>query len=74
MTKPENESFEKYAKRCLTSTRNTLLPYEDEGTCVSCGQTKWNKKTNFQKYNEKKTLSVDWNMLGKIFVYKYQRK
>ena len=31
------ESIKKYAKHCGNSNRNTLLPYEYEWTCISCG-------------------------------------
>ena len=33
----EDEIIEKYAKNCGNCQRNTLLPYEYEFTCVSCG-------------------------------------
>ena len=33
----EDQIFEKSAKQCGYCKRNTLLPYEYEFTCVSCG-------------------------------------
>ena len=33
----EDEIIEKYAKQCLHCSRITLLPYEYEWTCFSCG-------------------------------------
>ena len=37
MTITEAEIIEKYAEQCLHCMRNTLLPYEDEMICISCG-------------------------------------
>ena len=33
----EDEKNKEYAKHCGHYSRNTLLPYEDERNCVSCG-------------------------------------
>ena len=33
----ENEIIENYAEHCRHCNRNTLLPYEYELTCFSCG-------------------------------------
>ena len=33
----EDEILQKYAKNCGLCKRNTLLPYEYEITCLSCG-------------------------------------
>ena len=33
----EDEIFEKYAKHCCHCSRNTLLPYQYDWTCISCG-------------------------------------
>ena len=33
----EDEIIHKHAKRCGHCLRNSLLPYEHEWTCVSCG-------------------------------------
>ena len=33
----ENEIKQKYAKQCGRCGQNTLLPYEHDWTCVSCG-------------------------------------
>ena len=33
----EDETIEKHGKRCGHCNRNTLLPYEFEFTCFSCG-------------------------------------
>ena len=33
----EDEIIQKYGKNCRHCNRNTLLPYEYEFTCFSCG-------------------------------------
>ena len=37
MNLSEDEIIEKFAKQCRHCNRNTLLPYEYEFTCFSCG-------------------------------------
>ena len=37
MELPEDEIIQKYAKNWRHCKRNTLLPYEYEFTCFSCG-------------------------------------
>ena len=37
MNSTEDEIIGKYANQCLQCTRNTLLTYENEWTCVACG-------------------------------------
>ena len=67
----EDQIIEKYAKKCLHCNRNTLLPYEYEFTCFSCGfnVNKWKhelkkiqrKEINFiyrLKYAEVKLFSI----------------
>ena len=36
MVLSEDEIFQKNEKHCLHCTRNTLLPYEYERTCIAC--------------------------------------
>ena len=33
----EDEIIDKYGKQCGHCSRNTLLPYKYEWTCISCG-------------------------------------
>ena len=67
----EDESIEKYGKRCGHCNRNTLLPFEYEFTCFSCGfnvnkrkhelSEKQRKKINFinrLKYAEQKIFCI----------------
>ena len=37
MNLSEDQIIEKYGKNCRHRNRNTLLPYEYEFTCLSCG-------------------------------------
>ena len=49
----EDEILQKYGKKCGHCNRNTLLPYEYEFTCISCG---FNVNTNSLKFNVKKLI------------------
>ena len=51
----EDEIIEKYAKRCGHCNRNTLLPYEYEWTCISCGYKINKRKHELSKIQRKKT-------------------
>ena len=33
----DDETIEKYAKQCKHCLQNTILPYEYEWSCISCG-------------------------------------
>ena len=50
----EDESIEKYGKRCGHCNRNTLLPYEYEFTCFSCGFNVNKRKHELSKIQRKK--------------------
>ena len=50
----EDEFIEKYAKRCGHCNRNTLLPYEYEFTCFSCGFNINKRKHELSKIQRKK--------------------
>ena len=50
----EDEIIEKYAKRCGHCNRNTLLPYEYEFTCFSCGNNVNKRKHELSKIQRKK--------------------
>ena len=54
MNLSEDEIIEKYAKRCGHCSRNTLLPYEYEGTCFSCGYNVMKLKHELSKIQRKK--------------------
>ena len=49
----EDEIIEKYAKRCGHCNRNTLLPYEYEFTCFSCGFNVNERKHELSKIQRK---------------------
>ena len=50
----EDQIIEKYAKRCGHCDRNTLLPYEYESTCFSCGYNISKRKLELSKIQRKK--------------------
>ena len=50
----EDQIIEKYAKKCLHCSRNTLLPYEYEYTCFSCGYNVNKRKHELSKIQRKK--------------------
>ena len=52
----EEEIFEKYAKRCGHCNRNTLLPYDYEFTCCSCGYNVIKQKHELSKTQRKKIV------------------
>ena len=50
----EDEDIEKYAENCGHCKRNTLLPYQYEFTCVSCGFNVNKRKHELSKIQGKK--------------------
>ena len=50
----EDQIIEKYAKNCQHCNRNTLLPYEYEFTCLSCGFNINKRKHELSKKQRKK--------------------
>ena len=50
----QDEIIQKYAKRFGRCNRNTLLPYEYEFTCFSCGFNVSKRKHEFSKIQRKK--------------------
>ena len=49
----EDEIIKKYAKQCGHCSRNTLLPYKYEWTCVSCGYNVIKGKHELSKLQRK---------------------
>ena len=50
----EDQIIEKYGKHCGHCNRNTLLPYEYEYTCFSCGYIVNKRKNELSKIQRKK--------------------
>ena len=50
----ENEVIQKYGKRCGHCNQNTLLPYEYEWSCLSCGFDLIRRKHELSKIQRKK--------------------
>ena len=56
----EDEIIEKHCKICDHCNRNTLLPYEYEFTCFSCGyNVNTGKHEPIKIQREKKILQID---------------
>ena len=56
MESTEDEIIQKYGKNCGHCNRNTLLPYEYEWTCFSCGHIV-NKRKNELSKNQRKKIN-----------------
>ena len=52
----EDEILQKYGKRCGQCNRNTLLPYEYEFTCFSCGFNVSKRKHHLSKIQGKELI------------------
>ena len=50
----EDEVVQKYEKHCGHCNRNTLLPYEYEFTCFSCGYNVNKREHELSKIQRKK--------------------
>ena len=50
----EDEIFEKYGNNCGHCNRNTIIPYEYEYTCFSCGYNVNKRKHELSKIQRKK--------------------
>ena len=50
----EDEIIQKYGRKCRQCNRNTLLPYECEYTCISCGCNVIKRKHELTKIQRKK--------------------
>ena len=55
----EDEIIQKYGKRCGHCNRNTLLPYEYEFTCFSCGYNVNKRKNELSKIQRKKNTFIN---------------
>ena len=59
MVLTEDEIIQKYAKKFGHCNRNTLLPYEYEFTCFSCGFNVNKRKLELSKIQRKKTKIIN---------------
>ena len=50
----EDQINEKYAKQCRHCNWNTLIPYENEFTCISCGYNVLKRKHELSKFQREK--------------------
>ena len=59
MNLSEDEIIEKYAKNCGHCNRITLLPYEYEWSCSSCGYNVNKRKHELSKIQRKKIIFIN---------------
>ena len=52
----EDEIIQKYGKKCGHCNRKTLLPYEYELTCVSCGFNLIKRKHELSEIQRRKLI------------------
>ena len=66
----KDETLQNYAKNCGHCNRNTLLPYENEFTCFSCGYNVNKQKYELFKIQRKKKFykSLDICRSQEIFL------
>ena len=55
----EDQIIEKYGKNCGHCKRNTLLPYEYEFTCFSCGYNVCKRKNELSKIQREKISFIN---------------
>ena len=55
----EDEIIEKYGKQCRHCNRNTLLPYEYQITCFSCGYNVKKREHELSKIQRKKIIFIN---------------
>ena len=59
-----DQNIQEYSKRCGHCKRNTLLPYEYEYTCFSCGYN-YDCHMFFKKLVDKKNDKVEFEIIPK---------
>ena len=65
----EDEIIQKYGKRCGHCNRNTLLPYEYEFTCFSCGFNVNKRKHELSKKQRKKLIFINRLKYAEIKIF-----
>ena len=65
----EDEIIKKYAKNCGHCKRNTLLPYEYEWSCISCGYNVNKRKHELSKIQRKKINFVNRIKYGEVKIF-----
>ena len=64
-----NEIIEKYAKHCGHCNQNTLLPYEYEYTCFSCGYNVIKRQHEFSKIQRKRMNFINRLKYAELKIY-----
>ena len=69
MERREDEIIQKNGKHCGHSNGNTLLPYEYEWTCISCGFNLIKRKHELAKTKRKETNFIYRLKYAKIKIF-----
>ena len=69
MNLSEDEIIQKYAKNCGHCKRNTLLPYEYEFTCFSCGYNVNKRKHELSQIQRKKIKFINRMKYGEVRIF-----
>ena len=69
MNLSQDEILEKYGKNCGHCNRNTLLPYEYEYTCLSCGYNVNKRKHELSKIQRKKINFINRLKYAKVKIF-----
>ena len=69
MELPEDEIIQKYGKHCGHCNRNTLLPYEYEFTCITCGYNVCKLKNQLSKIQRKKINFINRLKYAEIKIF-----
>ena len=65
----EDEIIQKFAKNCGHFKRKTLLPYEYEFTCFSCGYNVNKRKHELSKFQRKKINFINRMNYGEVRIF-----
>ena len=65
----EDEIIQKYGKNCGHCNRNTLLPYEYEYTCFSCGYNVNKRKNELSKIQRKKIIFINQLKYAEVKIF-----
>ena len=65
----EDEIIQNYAKRCGRCNRNTLLPYDYEFTCVSCGYNVNKRKHELSKIQRRKINFINRKKYAEVKIF-----
>ena len=69
MQLPEDKIIQKNSKHCGHCNQNTLLSYENEFKCFSCGYNVIKENMNSLKYKEKQTNFINGVKYAEVKIF-----